>query len=138
MHLHRHVPKQSKGFANECERFCVICDMIHKHGIQILMGDFNMALWQVCSELSNRGIHATLVAWFSWKAMGSGIPMCDSTGIFMLIPGVSVQRCCELSGAHDRDASDLLLHDRSCCPEWALVDPNAGPGQSSLVAYLKI
>jgi hypothetical protein len=78
VHLHRHVAKKSKGFAMAYEAFWTdLADYIRKFDMHVLMGDFNMALWQLCPELHKRGIKATVVAWFPWKCKEVGKPMRD-------------------------------------------------------------
>ena len=94
-----------------------------------------MALWQVCPELRKRRIQATMVAWFPWKSEVTGLPMCDSTGLFMCNLQVDVDLCCELSHVHDNDETGLLFKDRSGGQMWATVCEQGGPGQA-FSAYL--
>ena len=39
---------------------------INLYGVQILVGDFNMSLTQVCTKLRSRGILCDCIAWYPW------------------------------------------------------------------------
>ena len=90
VHLHRHTAKREKGFRLAYARFWpYLKRVLLQEGTQILMGDFNMALWRVVPELRLLGVTVTLVAWFPWKSSSDKAgfhhePMSDSCGIFVI------------------------------------------------------
>ena len=78
-----------------------IAELILKHGVQVLSGDFNMAFIQVRIELKKRNVLVTCAAWTPWR-MGNAasIPEFrgkdppighDSCGIFMVGPDIEVK-----------------------------------------------
>ena len=40
---------------------------VTRHGVRVLMGDFNLSLFRVIPELRSRGVNIDLGAWFPWK-----------------------------------------------------------------------
>ena len=71
-----------KAFWDWCPEVCV------EHGVDVLMGDFNMSLFRVIPEFRSRGATIDLAAWYPGTNK-LGIPSADSCGIFCLRkPGV--------------------------------------------------
>ena len=64
-------------FCTWCHKLCV------KHSVDVLMGDFSMALFRLIPELRSRGSTIDLVAWYPWKS-SVGEPCADSCAIFCL------------------------------------------------------
>ena len=58
--------------------------MLVRYDVKVLMGDFNMSLFRVIPEMRQRGLTIDLGAWLPWKGLPRGLPMADSTGIFMV------------------------------------------------------
>ena len=85
------------------------------------MGDFNMSLFKVVPELRSRGVPASLVSWFPWRARGTDEPMCDSCGIFVLVPAVVTPKVSTFAEKQWRDVP--------------VFEENGGPGQK-LSTYL--
>ena len=101
-----------------------LADQIKQHGVQVLMGDFNMSLFKVVPELRSRGVPAAVAAWYPWRTKDTQQPMADSCGIFMCVPGCTTE--CKYS--------QTIFDD----PFWWQLDEheeNGGPGQS-LHTYL--
>ena len=117
-----------------------LMEKLQKHNVKVLMGDFNMALFQVIPELRSRGATVDLGAWFPWKSL-EGTAMSDSCGIFFLdMPGdYSLYKTLDdlnaerpdgiLTKAQPVDDTVKIEHGFVRCA------PNGGPGQP-LVTYL--
>ena len=80
MHLHRQLARNV--WPNELEKFW---DWLAKQLIRVdvLMGDFGLALLMLVPALRSRGVTIDLAAWFPWK-MWNGTPCADTCGIFFL------------------------------------------------------
>ena len=64
-----------------------LSEKVKTFDVKVMMGDFNMSLFQVISELRSRGVEIDLGAWYPWKSP-RGDPMSDSCGIFFInMPG---------------------------------------------------
>jgi hypothetical protein len=59
----------------------LLADIIRQYGVQVVAGDFNMALLRVPKELSCRGLKCDVLAYYPW-AMGSCVP--DQNGKYRL------------------------------------------------------
>ncbi len=40
---------------------------INHNGVDVILGDFNMACFKVIPELRSRGINIDLLAWYPWR-----------------------------------------------------------------------
>ena len=118
---------QDNGFAAAHKAFWddLAGALVHDK-VDILCGDFNMALWRVIPELSARGLQVSMLAFYPWACTRGGgatiaegpdetnpeeaRPTChdeiryDSLGIFALAP------CCGIDRAYDQE--DLQDPDR--------------------------
>ena len=135
VHLHHKTANQVFGTKKLEEAFETMANLIHEHGVNVLMGDFNMALTVVTSRLAERNVKAELGAWFPWKSL-DGRPMMDSTGIFFVnLPGKH-SLYIGLNDLHAADDTGFLstssekklktCHDGN----WCRIAQNAGPGFS--------
>ena len=126
MHLHFQVANKNKGFRkNNDDLWPWLADKIKQHGVQVLMGDFNMSLFKVVPELRSRGVPAAVAAWYPWRTKGNTPKtMADSCGIFMCVP------CWTTECTYDHRILDDAVW-------WELDEheENGGPGQS-LQTYL--
>ena len=43
-----------------------LAQLIVTHGVRILSGDWNMAMWKVAGQLLARGLQVNLAAWYPW------------------------------------------------------------------------
>ena len=82
VHMHNKLanniwPDKLTEFWAWCHKLCV------KHSVDVLMGDFSMALFRVIPELRSRGSTIDLAAWYPWKS-SVGEPCADSCAIFCL------------------------------------------------------
>ena len=107
---------------------------VTRHGVRVLMGDFNMSLFRVIPELRSRGVNIDLGAWFPWKTP-LGQPMSDSCGMFFInMPGEYTLA----KGMEDLHAEPGgILHKAAPAVAGAEVDdgfdridPVGGPGMS--------
>ena len=107
---------------------------VTRHGVRVLMGDFNMSLFRVIPELRSRGVNIDLGAWFPWKTP-LGQPMSDSCGMFFInMPGEYTLA----KGMEDLHAEPGgILHKAAPAVAGAEVDdgfdridPAGGPGMS--------
>ena len=89
-----------KGSQSLKEFFDELAALIVEHGVRILSGDFNMALWKVPGELLARGIQVHLAAWYPWKMGLENQPRIDSEAIFIIGPcgGARVIHDCSILG----------------------------------------
>ena len=128
VHLHCQTANKAVGFRKTHQEFW---DYLHKKvkefSVDILMGDFNMSLFKVITEIRSRGTDVDLVAWFPWRD-SAGTPMADSCGIFMLSHLASVKLCVGLESLHDDDANGLGWRAGGDS-KYAVFPRNAGPGQ---------
>ena len=124
VHLHNLVANKAVGFRRNNDKFWPwLADRIKEHGVQVMMGDFNMSLFKVVPELRSRGVEVSLGAWYPWKTPDD-VPMADSCGIFMCMP------CTRIAPVFDENVLDE--------PAWSYLEQeeeNGGPGQP-LETYL--
>ena len=59
-----------------------LAEIIKQYAVQVIMGDFNMALFRAIPEFRSRGILVDVGAWYLWKSL-DGEPMSDSCGNFV-------------------------------------------------------
>ena len=88
MNVHLHFKTANHDFEGKLEeRLNSIRQLIVRHNVNVLMGDFNMACAAIIPELRKRGLVVDLGAWFPWKS-SEGWPMMDTTAIiFVNMPG---------------------------------------------------
>ena len=104
IHVHRHLA--NNVWPNKLKEFWAwLADEARSH--TVLMGDFNMSLFQVVPELRSRGVTIDLAAWFPWKTTDA-TPCADSCGIFFLNHPGSLRLVKGLSDLHDQDPSGIL------------------------------
>ena len=64
-----------------------LAKLITMYNAQVVMGDFNMALFMAVKEFRSRGMVVDAGARYPWKSL-KGEPMSDSCGIFFInLPG---------------------------------------------------
>ena len=80
LHVHNHLAN-NKWPAKLKKFWTWLFEKVRDYRVQVLMGDFNMALFRVIPELRSRGLTVDLGAWYPWKTP-AGTPMSDSCGIF--------------------------------------------------------
>ena len=79
-------------------------------GIDVLMGDFNMALFETIPELRRRGVIIDLAAWFPWRTL-QGVPCADSCAIFFVDKSGKYCLNYGLADLHDNDETGILFSD---------------------------
>ncbi len=108
--------------------------MLVRYDVKVLMGDFNMSLFRVIPEMRQRGLTIDLGAWLPWKGLPRGLPMADSTGIFMVeAPGqyTLVKNVRHLHADPEGILSTAVAGDDG----FLYVEENTGPGKE-LRTYL--
>ena len=145
VHLHNKVANNDKGFRQQQRAYWAqLHRVLVDHKVDVLMGDFNMALWKVVPELREMRLDIVLVSWYPWKS-SDGDACCDSCGIFFVgkAPG-EVALKAGLQSLHNADESGILYCYRDGLQPgrsggqigpydvWSI---NAGPGQP-LSTYL--
>ena len=113
VHLHRDTAKNSKGFAAAHKAWWPkLADILKQHHVDVLCGDFNMALTQTLPRLRGLGLRIETAAVHFWRSL-EGAPCLDSCGIFVLDrPGEYSLRW-PLSAVHDKDETGLLFSGKS-------------------------
>ena len=107
VHMHNELANNVLGPQKLKSFWDWLSEKITTHGVQVLMGDFNMSLFRVIPELRSRGAVIDLGAWYPWKSL-EGEPMTDSCGIFFVnLPGVYTLNK-NLDDIHDRDQTGVL------------------------------
>ena len=145
VHLHFQTAKNMPGFSTAKSRFFDwMRAAIRKYDVKIVMGDFNMALFQVVPELRKvPDLDVDLGAFFPWKTF-DGDPACDSCGIFTVqLPGLYhlATNMDRLNRTINTEYS-LFIHAKDKFQKttkddghgWPRFTKNDGPGQE-LTAY---
>jgi hypothetical protein len=139
IHVHNHLANNKWPQRLEAFWPWLIANLV-KYDVTVLMGDFNMSLFQVIPQLRSCGVEVACGAWFPWKSF-AGTAMSDSCGMFFLnMPG-EYALCKGLGDLHDDDESGILtraLPAVAGAPREHGFDRcavNGGPGQI-LAAYL--
>ena len=110
IHLHRHFAGDSRE--DQLSKFWDYLARTSKH-VDVLMGDFGVALFCVIPELRSRGVTIDLAAWFPWKRV-DGTPCADTCGIFFIDRPGSYHLCKGLTDLHANDASGILWSTPEC------------------------
>jgi len=91
VHLHFTVAKAMQGKRERKKAFIDwFIRTIVQYDVKVVMGDFNMAFWEVAGWVRDResDMPIDLAAWFGWKSL-DGLPCSDSCGIWLLkTPGL--------------------------------------------------
>ena len=104
-----------------CHKLCV------KHSVDVLMGDFSMALFRVTPELRSRGSTIDVAAWYPWKS-SVGEPCADSCAIFCLQKPGLYKLEVGLQNLHADDEDGILA---LCTFGWESVETAvAGKGKA--------
>ena len=77
VHLHFTVAKAMQGKKQNKEDFIEwFCQKIIDHNVKVVMGDFNMAFWEVIGWVRDKHPNKAidLAAWYGWKSL-DGIPV---------------------------------------------------------------
>ena len=87
LHLNAVSAKAKKG---ECsltpltEFLNLVISWIRKYGVDKVLGDLNMFLFQFPIALRSCGLDADVLAWYPWRVQGTGKLAADSCGIFQI------------------------------------------------------
>ena len=72
-HMHCQTAKKSTGFAFGNTTFWhTLKAIIQRHHVDFITGDFNMSLWEVCTQLRINHPVITMLAWYGWKTVAGG------------------------------------------------------------------
>ena len=117
VHLHRDTAKNYRGFKQANKTWWQrLAWVLLENKVDILCGDFNMALTQALPRLRGLGLRLETAAAYFWRGW-DGTPCLDSCGIFVLNrPGEYTLRW-PLSALHDRDETGLLFARKSVIGE---------------------
>ncbi len=108
VHLHHYLANLGLGSGKLAMWWDSLAGLLRQYDVKVLMGDFNMAFFQVIPQLRSRGVEINLAAWYPWKSDIIGSPMADSGGIFMVnLPG-DYRLATGLESLHDRDSTGIL------------------------------
>jgi hypothetical protein len=140
VHLHRFVAKRERGFTKRYTEFWpYLAQVMRSECTQILMGDFNMALFRVVPELRLLGVTITMIAWFPWKSSSDKEsfkhkPMSDSCGIFIVGQAVNAELKTGVPHLHAMDSTGFFHAGPS--EHYAAINATEdGPGKA-LTCYL--
>ena len=96
VHLHHMVAKKAKGFVEQYWEFLkTLAKIITDQRVQILVGDFNLALWHLVSDMATQHINMRLVAADVFRTR-TGL-RCDTLGIYALSKVDAVRRLFQAS-----------------------------------------
>ena len=138
VHLHRMTAKACKGFKQTAKEWWPkLAGVLQSYNVDILCGDFNMALTQVVPELRKEQCLIETAAVYFWRAK-DGTPCLDSCGIFFLNrPGLYKLQW-SLKDLHGDDETGLLFNPERFIPSDQKNTPSdkifyhtrdGGPGQ---------
>ena len=82
MHLHNHMAN-GRWPAKLKECWPWLAAKLRKFNVRVLMGDFNMSLFELAPQLRSCGVVIDVAAWYPCKST-DGEPMADSCGIFFI------------------------------------------------------
>jgi hypothetical protein len=142
VHLHFTVAKGAQGKKQNKKDFIEWFNQkIIEYNVKVVMGDFNMAFWEVTGWVRDKHPNKTidLAAWYGWKSF-DGIPCSDSCGIWILdTPGLYtlVKDVTCIHEDDDTDETSLLIQGNERFQKamkediggWARFSRNGGPGQ---------
>ena len=141
VHLHFTVAKGASGKKSNKQEFInLFRRKILEHNVKVVMGDFNMAFWEVTGWVrrSTPPMTIDLAAWYGWKSF-DGIPSSDSCGIWILdTPGLyTLLKDVKDINEEGDDERSLLITSKTKTQfpikedagGWARFDRNGGPGQ---------
>ena len=112
---------------------------LKKFQVRVLMGDFNMSLFDLVPNRRSCGVVIDVAAWYPWKSE-DGEPMADSCGIFFIDTPGEYKLHHGLDDIHD-DTEDGVLYIESAVAgslesrRFDYIPANGGPGQA-LSCYL--
>ena len=113
VHLHRDTAKNYRGFKEAHKTWWQrLAAILQDNNVDILCGDFNMALTQTLPRLRGLGLRLETAAAYFWRGL-DGAPCLDSCGIFVLNRPGEYTLCWPLSALHDRDETGLLFASKS-------------------------
>ena len=80
VHMHPQTAKKAKGFhASHFRLFDMMDHLMRAHDVDIIAGDFNMALWRFAPEMRNRRHTITAMAWYAWGLVGEAPTVVEQT-----------------------------------------------------------
>jgi hypothetical protein len=117
-HMHRHTSRKAKHFAAGFDRFWnTVGDILQRHDVDFITGDFNKSLWQVCPQLRIQHPATTVLAWYGWKVTARVWHRSTTCGIFSLRKPERVKRimpddafeglCADLDEWKNREGIDI-------------------------------
>ena len=110
VHLHYMTAKKEKGFAKAYkDSWDELCTVINQYNVDVLAGDFNMALCEVIPEMRSRGLEISLASWYPWRGV-CGEMMMDSMAIFIIGQPGEYELVYPPTCLHDRNASGFLFN----------------------------
>ena len=109
MHLHNHIAN-GKWPGKLTEFWDWLASKLTRHEVQVLMGDFNMSLFNLVPQLRSRGITIDTAAWYPWRN-ADGEPMADSCGIFFVNSPGRYKLYKSIDDVHDNDNFGILWMD---------------------------
>jgi len=131
VHLHHQAAKKPGRLQ---EWFRELACILRKLDVRILMGNFNMALWEVVPRLRSCGVVLDMAAYYPWKNKDCKL-MTDTCGIFVVGIAAGVRLYHGEGSLHDRDESGLLsrqwptFDERRGRAPFEIHNENGGPGK---------
>ena len=133
-HVHNTIANLGANSPKLREHMHWLVDKIKRYNVQVIMGDYNMALFHAVALFRSCGIVVNVGAWFPWKDL-DGQPMSDSCGIFFVnLPG-EYKLHHGLSCLHTADDTGLFYNSgpavagRLDGQAYDRIDKNTGPGK---------
>ncbi len=105
-HMHCKLAKANgPGFRESRRRFWIeLAGLLRKYQAQIMLGDFNMSVFDVVPQMRSHGIIIDLVAIYPWSQTGQREPYSDSCAIWLLNGCSQISMTCGL-GSFSSNAS---------------------------------
>ena len=141
VHVHNHLANNGFNRPGKLTKYWEeLSETIIKYDVRVLMGDFNMSLWQVVPQLRKRGLEIDMAGWYPWTT-SDGTIMTDSVGIFMInVPG-KYRLWCPMKEHGNGDGTYVVRNKKHGLDNVEITGSldvhlgTAGPGQS-LKTYL--
>eukprot|EP00959_Pyramimonas_sp_CCMP1952_P337180 7060971-Pyramimonas_sp.AAC.1 len=80
----RNSPAHSKGQSKRTECFKWFAALLQTYNVKVVVGDFNMMVFETPRKCRSRGIAVDTAAWHAFKLIPGGAPAADSCAAFFV------------------------------------------------------
>ena len=87
-------------------------DQLLEFKVDVLMGDFNMSVFELVPRLRSRGVEVAVAGWYPWKSP-TGLPCADSCGIFFINKPGKYDVQYAANAVHDNHPGGVLSKDKT-------------------------